>query len=208
MSKTENLMDVQIMTTNGYPKSNTETLHCVCRVAHARKTGPNLATLKSLTRNWLFISSPFKVIFITLAYLYFVLSFGPRYMKNKPPYKLKTFMLVYNIDQILANIWLFNMMCWILLLKFFNYFKTYIFVLRKKQNQVSGVHVYHHVSNVAFAWYFLKYMLDERATFVTLINCSVHVIMYIYYFLAAWSSNLQKSVLPIKPYVTRIQLVS
>ncbi|XP_067214559.1 very long chain fatty acid elongase 1-like isoform X2 [Linepithema humile] len=158
-------------------------------------------------------------------------------MKNKPPYKLKTFILVYNIIQILANIWvvkehissgwfskytflcfiphptspsairLFNMMWWFLLLKFFDYFETCIFVLRKKQNQVSSLHVYHHVSNVAFAWYFLKYMLDERATFVTLINCSVHVIMYIYYFLAAWSSNLQKSLLPIKPYVTRIQLM-
>ncbi|XP_067214558.1 very long chain fatty acid elongase AAEL008004-like isoform X1 [Linepithema humile] len=196
-----------------------------------------LESSKPLTRNWLFISSPFEVIFITLAYLYFVLRFGPRYMKNKPPYKLKTFILVYNIIQILANIWvvkehissgwfskytflcfiphptspsairLFNMMWWFLLLKFFDYFETCIFVLRKKQNQVSSLHVYHHVSNVAFAWYFLKYMLDERATFVTLINCSVHVIMYIYYFLAAWSSNLQKSLLPIKPYVTRIQLM-
>ncbi|XP_067209385.1 very long chain fatty acid elongase AAEL008004-like isoform X2 [Linepithema humile] len=190
-----------------------------------------------LTRNWPIISSPFEVTLITLAYLYFVLSFGPRYMKNKPPYKLKTFILIYNIIQILANIWivkehitngwfskyificipsdptspsairLFNLVWWILLLKFFDYLETCIFVLRKKQNQVSGLHVYHHVSNVIFGWYFLKYLLDERATFISLINCSVHVIMYIYYFLTAWNSKLQKSLLPIKPYVTRIQLV-
>ncbi|XP_067210097.1 very long chain fatty acid elongase 7-like [Linepithema humile] len=192
---------------------------------------------KPLTRNWPIISSPFEVTFITLAYLYFVLSFGPRYMKNKPPYKLKTFILVYNIMQILANIWivkehitngwfskytfrcftsdptspsairLFNLVWWILLLKFLDYLETCIFVLRKKQNQVSGLHVYHHVSNVAFIWYFLKYYLDERLTFIPLINCSVHVIMYIYYFLAAWNSKLQKSLLPIKLYITRIQLV-
>jgi len=100
-------------------------------------------------------------------------------------------------------------MAWrILFLKLFDYVETCIFVLRKKQNQISFLHVYHHVSNVLFNWYYLKYMLDERASFVSLLNCTVHVIMYIYYFIAAWSPELQQMIYPIKPFITKLQMVN
>ncbi|XP_020296940.1 elongation of very long chain fatty acids protein AAEL008004-like isoform X2 [Pseudomyrmex gracilis] len=39
---------------------------------------------------------------------------------------------------------------WLFILKLSDYIETCIFVLRKKQNQVSSLHVYHHVSNVLF----------------------------------------------------------
>jgi len=42
---------------------------------------------------------------ITLGYIYFIFYAGPRYMKNRPPYKLRTFVLIYNLIQILANLW-------------------------------------------------------------------------------------------------------
>jgi hypothetical protein len=35
-----------------------------------------------------------------------VLGCGPKFMKNRPPYELKTFIHFYNIIQIWANAWL------------------------------------------------------------------------------------------------------
>lgn len=100
-----------------------------------------------------------------------------------------------------------RLMWWIYLLKIFDLVETCIFVMRKKQNQVSTLHVYHHVSNVTFLWYYLKYVLDERATLITLVNCTVHIIMYIYYLLAALNPQSQR-LQRIKPLITRIQMAS
>ncbi|KYN02229.1 Elongation of very long chain fatty acids protein 4 [Cyphomyrmex costatus] len=102
---------------------------------------------------------------------------------------------------------MFNLIWMLIFVKLFDYVETVVFVLRKKQNQVSGLHVYHHISNVIFIWYYLTYILDERATFISLLNCFVHVIMYIYYFIAAWSPKLQQMISPIKPFITKLQMV-
>jgi len=92
------------------------------------------------------------------------------------------------------------MLWWLLFLKLFDYVETCVFVLRKKQNQVSFLHL--------LAWYNLKYILDERGSLLTLLNCAVHVIMYIYYFIAAWSPELQQMIYPIKPFITKLQMAS
>lgn len=42
------------------------------------------------------MQSPFLVMGILLAYVYFVLSLGPRLMANRKPLNLKTFMVLYN----------------------------------------------------------------------------------------------------------------
>ncbi|XP_025269074.1 elongation of very long chain fatty acids protein AAEL008004-like [Camponotus floridanus] len=192
-----------------------------------------------LTREWPMMSSPFPLMFIIFGYLYFVLYGGPRYMKNRPPYKLKTFILLYNLIQILVNLWFvkehiafgwfskYNIIClqlptpdssntyrmlntvwWLLLLKIFDFVETCIFVLRKKQNQVSNLHVHHHISNLIFCWIFLKYFPEERVTFISLLNCAVHVIMYMYYLS---SSQIGPKCQPIlhflKPFITRIQMI-
>jgi len=52
------------------------------------------------------IKSSYQVPLIIFAYLYFVLVCGPRFMKNRPPYSLKTFIKLYNIIQIVGNAWL------------------------------------------------------------------------------------------------------
>ncbi|KAL6254964.1 hypothetical protein P5V15_014306 [Pogonomyrmex californicus] len=188
------------------------------------------------TREWQ-ILSPYLILLITLGYIYFILYAGPRYMKNRPPYKLRNFILLYDFIQIVTNAWfvmellsvgvftkyvpicsnsmfdasdatkILNLTWWIILLKLFDYVETCVFVLRKKQNQVSTLHVYHHVSNVTFVWYFLKYSFDERGGFIICINCAVHVIMYIHYFMAAWNPKLQRMILFIKPFITRLQMI-
>jgi hypothetical protein len=44
-----------------------------------------------------------------------------------------------------------------LLLRLFELIETVFFVLRKKFNQVSALHIYHHISTILITWIFLKY---------------------------------------------------
>ncbi|XP_078045414.1 very long chain fatty acid elongase AAEL008004-like [Augochlora pura] len=55
------------------------------------------------TLKWPLMESPKTVLFLTLAYLYIVLIYGPRYMKDRKPYSFRTFIYWYNIFQIFAN---------------------------------------------------------------------------------------------------------
>ena len=80
------------------------------------------------------------------------------------------------------------------------------FVLRKKNKQVSFLHVYHH-SIMPFTWWFgVKFAAGGQGTFHAMLNCCVHVIMYSYYALAALGPAYQKY-LWWKKYMTSIQLV-
>lgn len=109
-------------------------------------------------------------------------------MKDRPPYKLKNTIRVYNIFQIFActvfvtktymlgfdfrflwrcekfsflsdrdiaelyfGTWMF------LLLRLFEFVETIFFILRKKNNQASFLHIYHHVSTVILMWIFITF---------------------------------------------------
>ncbi|KAK3930190.1 Elongation of very long chain fatty acids protein [Frankliniella fusca] len=50
--------------------------------------------------------SPFPMLTILAAYLYFVLSLGPRFMKHRKPYNLDKVMIVYNAVQVIWCCWL------------------------------------------------------------------------------------------------------
>lgn len=80
---------------------------------------------------------------------------------------------------------------------------TVFFVLRKKERQVSFLHLYHHTVMPIVSWGCVKYMAGGHGTFIGFINCFVHIVMYSYYLLAA----LGHTDLWWKRYVTRLQLV-
>lgn len=48
------------------------------------------------------MSSPFPMLAIVGAYLYFVLKLGPKMMESRKPFKLDKVIIVFNILQILA----------------------------------------------------------------------------------------------------------
>lgn len=48
-----------------------------------------------------------------------------------------------------------------IMLRIIEFIETIIFVLRKKQNQVTFLHVYHHISTIIIFWVFLKYSGSE-----------------------------------------------
>lgn len=57
-------------------------------------------------------------------------------------------------------------------------------VLRKKNKQISFLHVYHHFLLV-WAWFFVcKFACGGDAYFGAIMNSFIHVVMYGYYFLS------------------------
>lgn len=51
-------------------------------------------------------------------------------------------------------------------LRMVEFIETVFFVLRKKQNQVSALHVYHHISTFLIVWWSLKLSLCEWSFFL------------------------------------------
>ncbi|CAH1395777.1 unnamed protein product [Nezara viridula] len=89
--------------------------------------------------------------------------------------------------------------------KMFELLDTVFFVLRKKQNQITVLHVYHHANMVVSTWAYLKYIRGEQGLLIGFINSFVHIVMYSYYLLAAFGPRVQKY-LWWKKYITKIQL--
>lgn len=180
-------------------------------------------------------------VFIIPAYLLFVYLIGPRMMKDKPAFKLKKFMCIYNILQVLSCLYLIDRMwklaSWdifnttkckiyspntdkeeyklyidlvfkIYLLKVFELTDTVIFVLRKKQRQISFLHVFHHSSTITVAWLPIHYFKSSANWFSVYLNTWVHVVMYSYYFFAnVCSAETMKKFTLIKKCITITQMV-
>lgn len=109
-------------------------------------------------------------------------------MTNRPAYDLKTFMMVYNVYQIIACVWAMkmyfdtgvafwelycpetrpilssvayetaNFMYWI---KVSEMSETIVFLLRKKNKQVTPLHVFHHCITVTFIYVSCAFDLGE-----------------------------------------------
>lgn len=104
---------------------------------------------------------------------------------------------------------------------------TVFFTLRKKDNQVTFLHVFHHTLTVSLAWCYVKFcpgkkdtgyvnllflfnkyflITEEQGTVIGFLNSFVHVFMYFYYLLAVLGPSVQKY-LWWKKYITALQLV-
>lgn len=85
--------------------------------------------------------------------------------------------------------------------KYLEFFDTYFMVLRGKMDQVSFLHVYHHVT-IAWAWFAAMNLIPGGDVyFGALFNSWIHVMMYSYYAL-----SLLKYPCPWKRYLTMAQL--
>lgn len=101
-----------------------------------------------------------------------------------------------------------NTLWYLFLLKVVDLIETVFFVLRKKKNQVSFLHVYHHISTIILAWVGVKYLGGGMATFPVLCNCFIHVLMYSYYLAALGGEGIQKNLVKWKKTLTSLQMVS
>ncbi|KAG4079957.1 hypothetical protein HA402_006269 [Bradysia odoriphaga] len=189
-------------------------------------------------KDFLLMSNPFPTIAILTVYLYFILKWGPNYMRDRKPFNLDTLMIVYNIIQIIAcclllkQAWThayakgYSLFCEpvdfsmnpdsievargchaYFLLKIADLLDTVFFVLRKKDNQVSFLHMYHHTGMVALTWTATKFLPGgEQGILLGFLNSFVHIFMYFYYMVAAMGPKYRKF-LWWKKYMTWIQLI-
>lgn len=93
------------------------------------------------------------------------------------------------------------------LLKISDLVDTIFFVLRKKDRQVSFLHVYHHTGMVVLTWVGCKWLAGGHSIFTGFINSIIHIVMYTYYLVTAFSPEHKNNVW-WKKYITQMQIVS
>lgn len=82
---------------------------------------------------------------------------------------------------------------------------TVFFVLRKKKEQVTFLHVFHHSIVPIFCWIGIKLAPGGPNGFFPLVNSFIHVIMYSYYALTTFGPRVQ-AYLWWKKYLTGLQM--
>ncbi|WZN65006.1 fatty acid elongase [Chloropicon roscoffensis] len=86
--------------------------------------------------------------------------------------------------------------------KYLEFFDTIFMVLRKKNEQLSFLHIYHHTS-IAWAWWVVtKVNCGGDSYFGALCNSFIHVLMYAYYLMAALKISC-----PWKRHLTKMQMI-
>lgn len=98
-----------------------------------------------------------------------------------------------------------SMSWWFYFSKFLDFADSVFFVLRKKKDQLTTLHLIHHSTMPIFSWFGPKFAGGGNTTFGGTWNMFVHVIMYGYYFLAA--AGVRKELLWWKKYLTSLQMV-
>lgn len=97
--------------------------------------------------------------------------------------------------------------CWLYYFsKFIELLDTIFFILRKKNSQVTFLHVFHHTIMPWTWWFGVKFAAGGLGTFHAFLNTAVHVVMYSYYGLCALGPGYQKY-LWWKKYLTSLQLI-
>ncbi|XP_046742153.1 elongation of very long chain fatty acids protein AAEL008004-like isoform X1 [Diprion similis] len=95
---------------------------------------------------------------------------------------------------------------WYYFSKFTEFMDTIFFVLRKKTDHVSTLHVIHHGCMPMSVWFGVKFTPGGHSTFFGLLNTFVHIVMYTYYLLAALGPRVQPY-LWWKKYLTAFQML-
>ncbi|KAH6927189.1 hypothetical protein HPB50_000821 [Hyalomma asiaticum] len=95
---------------------------------------------------------------------------------------------------------------WYTWVRIADFLDTLFFLARKKNSQVTSLHVIHHSLVVLNAWIYTNFGSDGQTLLGLCVNPLVHVIMYSYYFLAALGTSVQKY-LWWKRYLTELQIV-
>jgi len=90
--------------------------------------------------------------------------------------------------------------------KYSDFADTFFFIAKKKFNQVTVLHVYHHAIMPLYSYMHVRWSPGGHEILAGYINFGVHVVMYSYYFLSALGPWMQPY-LWWKKYLTAMQLV-
>uniref|UniRef100_A0A8C0BU57 Elongation of very long chain fatty acids protein n=1 Tax=Buteo japonicus TaxID=224669 RepID=A0A8C0BU57_9AVES len=176
------------------------------------------------TDPWPLVHSPFPVTLLFAFYL-LVVALGPFYMRPRKPLKLRGLLVAYNLAMMMLSSYMFyevrrqdwllgkhlgsqmaRVCWWFFFSKVIELLDTVFFILRKKQEQVTFLHVYHHGTMLFNWWSGVKYVPGGQAFFIGMLNSFVHIFMYGYYALASLGPRMHPY-LWWKRYLTIMQLV-
>jgi len=90
------------------------------------------------------------------------------------------------------------------LTKVLDFADTVFMILRGKWNQVTFLHVYHHITIYLVYWLILNTGYDGDIYVTVVLNGSIHFIMYFYYLATTFNLSVPR---PLKMMVTNMQLV-
>lgn len=136
--------------------------------------------------SWFFMSSIKPMMWLFVFYLCSVKFFLPRKMRNRKAFDLSMATRAYNILQVIACAWsvseffrfgftfpqtlhctnllsaenhsgILRVWWFCLMIRVAELSETLVFILRKKTNQVSPLHLYHHMSTIFIVWLALKF---------------------------------------------------
>lgn len=160
-----------------------------------------MANFKPFKLNWLLI--PYNLSMAVLNLYITVTLFAGFYING---YNILCQQVVMSTSywemMVVGSIW------WYYISKLCEFMDTVFFILRKKNNQISFLHVYHHVSMFGLFYLGAKYVPGGTPVLFCGVNALVHVPMYSYYGLAAASTyypNIRKH-LWWKKYLTVMQI--
>ncbi|KAI0230196.1 Elongation of very long chain fatty acids protein 4 [Lamellibrachia satsuma] len=114
--------------------------------------------------------------------------------------------LIEFMDTFFSCLQIARALWWYYFSKMIEFMDTFFFILRKKNNQISFLHVYHHATMFPIWWIGVKWAAGGQSFFGAMVNSFIHVLMYTYYSVAALGPQFQKY-LWWKKYLTSLQLV-
>lgn len=188
----------------------------------ASRTDPRVA-------DWPLMQSMWPTIYLSVAYLVFVYG-GKAVMKNRQAFDLKGPMVVYNFIVASTNAWMFygfvseiithgygpicnevdysstgTRTAWLVycyyMSKLVDFTDTVFMVLRRKFDQASFLHVYHHVAMFLIWWLAVKFCAGGDGIAGPTFNTFVHAVMYTYYLATSFGIRI-----PGKRYLTQLQM--
>lgn len=173
---------------------------CLCYVGFVKYLGPHLMKDREpLNIRWLMVAYNFIMVIVS-TYLFYKL--GVHGWFGKYNYCCQPVDYTDSDDAIgMASIaW------WYYITKFVEFSDTIFFVLRKKYSHISTLHVIHHGIMPMSVWWGIKFTPGGHSTFFAFINSFVHILMYVYYGMAAIGPQMSKFLF-WKKHMTSIQMV-
>mmetsp|Transcript_150495 Transcript_150495/g.262981 ORF Transcript_150495/g.262981 Transcript_150495/m.262981 type:complete len:316 (-) Transcript_150495:2153-3100(-) len=184
----------------------------------------NAAGVNPFADSWL-VPVIMNSLYLTMIFV------GKRLMRDRKPFEIRTWMFAYNLFQAVMNlvvviafiyevrstgmpIWCsgidrskkgLGIGFWIYVHyhnKYLEYADTLFMVLRRKFNQISFLHVYHHSLLTCAWWAVTAYAPGGDAYFGATYNSFIHVLMYSYYLCSLFSMRC-----PWKKYLTQMQMI-
>ncbi|KAK7864205.1 hypothetical protein R5R35_004114 [Gryllus longicercus] len=188
------------------------------------------------TKGWMLVDSPFPTLVYTMIYFLIVWAGPKLMKNRKPfqltwalvPYNLAmaALNLYIAVELLCASTKLrYNYLCqpvsklrhpdeiriasavwWYYFSKLLEFCDTFFFILRKKDNQLTFLHVYHHSTMFSLWWIGIKWVPSGSTFLPAMANSFIHVLMYTYYGLSAFGPKVARY-LWWKKYLTILQLI-